>query len=283
MIKINKILFPTDFSDTSQNAFRYALWFASKFKADIELLHVIFPDAEPMDFPVAVASATKDKIETAKHMMKMLVETSLVQIQTGHQLEYMPDVRPEIKVGTPVYLISETALAKNVDLIIMGTQGEHSTLERVVGSVTTATLNRSHCPVLVVPEAAKYERINTVVYAADLLETDPYHIWETGKLLNAFSPILRVVHIVKDLNEKRPFSMKDLESFFAGRELPLQITFHTFGSNDVIKELDDFADAWEADLMVMHKPKRSFFEKLFHKSVTSKETFHTHVPLFVIK
>ncbi len=283
MIKINKILFPTDFSDTAQNAFRYALWFASKYKADIDLLHVVYPDAEPMDFPVMVARATKEKMEAAKQMMRLFVETSLAQVQAGHQLEYMPDIQPEVKLGAPANLISETAMTKNTDLIIMGTQGEHSTLEKVVGSVTTATLNRAHCPVLVVPESAKHEKISTVAYAADLLETDPYHIWETGKLLDVFFPILRVVHIVKDPNEKRPFSMEDLESFFEGRELALQITFHTFGSENVINELDDFASAWDVDLMVMHKPRRPFFEKLFHKSITSKETFHTHVPLLVIK
>ena len=283
MIKISKILFPTDFSEAAQNAFRYALWFANKYKADIELLHVVYPDAEPMDFPVLVARATKEKMETAKQMMKVFVETSLAQIQAGHQLEYIPNVQPEIKMGGPANLIAETATTKNADFIIMGTQGEHSAMEKAIGSVTTATLNKAHCPVLVVPEAAKYEKINTVAYAADLRETDPYHIWETGKLLNIFSPILRIVHIVKDPQEKRPFSMEDLERFFTGRDLGLQITFHTFGSDDVIQELDDFANAWEVDLMVMHKPRRLFFEKLFHRSVTTKEAFHTHVPLLVIK
>lgn len=283
MIKINKILFPTDFSETSQNAFRYALWFANKYKADIDLLHVVYPDAEPMDFPVMVASATKEKIEAAQQMLKIFVDRGLVQVQAGHQLGYLPAVKPEVKMGLPANLIAETALTKNVDIIIMGTQGEHSTMEKVIGSVTTATLKKGHCPVLVVPEEAKHEKINTVAYAADLLDTDPYHIWETAKLLNLFNPILRVVHIVKDPNEKRPFSMEDMKSFFAGRDLALQVTFHTFGADNVISELEDFAAAWEVDLMVMHKPKRPFFEKLFHHSITSKETFRTHIPLLVIK
>ena len=283
MIKINKILFPTDFSETAQNAFRYALWFASKCKADIDLLHVVYPDAAPMDFPVMVAQTTKQKIDMTKQLLKVFVETCLAQVQAGHLLEYLPDVQPEVKLGTPASLITETALTNNSGLIVMGTQGEHSALEKVVGSVTTATLNRAPCPVLVVPESAKHEKINSVAYATDLLKTDPYHIWETGKLLEAFSPVLRVVHVVKDVNEKRPYSMEDLKSFFKYHELSMQITFHTFGSDNVVKELDDFAHAWDVDLMVMHKPRRSFFEKLFHKSITSKEVFQTKVPLLVIK
>ncbi len=283
MIKLHKILFPTDFSETAQNAFRYALWFANKYQADIELLHVVYPDAEPMDFPVMVASATKGKMEAAQQMLKMFVERGLTQVQAAHQLAYLPVVNPEIKMGVPVSLIAERALTKNVDMIIMGTQGEHSTMEKVLGSVTTATLKKAKCPVLVVPESVRHEKINAVAYAADLLDTDPYHIWETAKLLNVFYPILRIVHIVKDINEKRPYSMDDLKSFFAGRDLALQITFHTFGAESVVQELESFAEAWDIDLIVMHKPRRPFFEKLFHRSITARETFHTHVPLLIIK
>ena len=236
-----------------------------------------------MDFPVLVAHTTKEKMEAAKQMIQIFVDTGLTQVQAGHQLEHIPNVKSEVKMGNPANLIAETAMTKNVDLIIMGTQGEHTTMERVFGSVTTTTLNKSHCSVLVIPESITQHKINTVAYAADLRETDPYHIWETGKFLDQFFPILRVVHIVKDPLEKRPFNMEDLEKFFEGRDLALQITFHTFGSDNIIAELDDFAKAWEVDLMVMHKPRRPFFEKLFHKSITSKEAFKTHVPLLVIK
>lgn len=151
MIKINKILFPTDFSEAAQNAFRYAIWFADKYRASIELIHVVYPEDEPMDFPVVVARATKEKMETAFQMMQVFVDTSLAQVQAAHQLENVPNIQSETMIGIPSVLVPEVAMNDHADLIVMGTQGEHSSVERAVGSVTTAVLKKAHCPVLVVP------------------------------------------------------------------------------------------------------------------------------------
>ncbi len=282
MKKIKSILFPTDFSETSQNAFRYALWFADKCGADIDLLHVVYPEAEPMDFPVVVARATKDKIETAKQMIKIFFASGMAQVEVGHQLEKMPDVRPSVEMGVASVVISEVAKEKGADLIIMGTQGEHNSFERTLGSVSTAVLRKVACQVILVPAGAKFKNIDTVAYATDLAEADPYHIWETGKLMDPFRPIIRVVHVRRE-GEKRPLKMQDIKAFFENRTPALQITYHDFTSDNVVTELDDFAKGWDVDLMVMYKPRRSFFERIFHRSVTKKETFHTHVPLLILK
>ncbi len=282
MKKINSILFPTDFSEASQNAFRYALWFADKCGADIDLLHVVYPEAEPMDFPVVVARATKDKIATARQMMKVFLETSLVRVQAAHELEKMPDVRPDTSVGIASMVIPEVVKTNAVDMVIMGTQGEHNSVEKTFGSVTTAVMNNVDCPVLVIPTETKLERIDTVAYATDLEEADPYHIWETCKLLSPFHPIMRIVHVRQE-GEHRPLNMQDIKAFFDGRKPTLQVTFHDFTGDDVVKELDDFTKAWDVDVMVMYKPHRNFIERMFHKSLTKKETFHTHVPLLVLR
>ncbi len=282
MKKIKSILFPTDFSETSQNAFRYALWFADKCGADIDLLHVVYPEAEPMDFPVVVARATKDKIGTAQQMMKVFFASGMAQVEAAHQLKEMPDVRPSVELGVASTVIADIAKEKESDLIIMGTQGEHHSFERAFGSVSTAVLRKAACPVILVPAGAKFKNIDTIAYATDLAEADPYHIWETGKLMAPFSPIIRVVHVRKE-GEKKPLEMRDIEAFFEGRIPALQITYHDFTSDNVVAELDDFAKGWKVDLMVMYKPHRNFFERLFHHSVTKEETFRTHVPLLILK
>jgi len=64
MKKITKILVPTDFSDNALNAFRYAIWFADQYEAAIHLVHVIYPSAEPLDYPSLAAQAAQQRIET---------------------------------------------------------------------------------------------------------------------------------------------------------------------------------------------------------------------------
>ena len=60
MQTIKRILFPTDFSAASQNAFRHCILVADKYGADIQMLHVIFPEYEALDLPVMAAQATKE-------------------------------------------------------------------------------------------------------------------------------------------------------------------------------------------------------------------------------
>src|SRR6266567_6656994 len=45
ILRLNKILVPIDFSDTSKKAFHYALRFAEQFGCEIVLLHVVEPES----------------------------------------------------------------------------------------------------------------------------------------------------------------------------------------------------------------------------------------------
>lgn len=52
------------------------------------------------------------------------------------------------KVGKAAETIAQTAVEGNFDLIIMGTQGENSLANRVMGSVVTGVMARCETPVL---------------------------------------------------------------------------------------------------------------------------------------
>ena len=66
MKKIQNILVPTDFSDNALNAFRYAVWFADHYQADIHVVHVVYPIAEPLDYPAMAAQMMQQRMDTAK-------------------------------------------------------------------------------------------------------------------------------------------------------------------------------------------------------------------------
>ena len=127
MKKSKKILFPTDFSAPASNAFRYALSLADKLEANIEILHVVFPEAEPLDFPVLVAQSTQMRLDSAKEQLKQFVDIGLTQMV--QQLKNAPSISSDIELGTPSRIIANTALRDDVDLNIMGTKGVKSNLE----------------------------------------------------------------------------------------------------------------------------------------------------------
>lgn len=283
MKKIDKILVPTDFSHTAQKACYYALWFADHYEAEIEILHVIYPESEPLDFPVMVTRMTQKKVEVSRTRMQDFVKTHLAKVQVLHPLKHDPKIEYDVEVGTPGRMIADVARRDDVDLIIMGTQGEHSRIEQIFGSVAMHSLNKAPCSVLIVPEHAQVERLDKVVYAVDLREADPYHIWELGKLLSPFNIILRVVHVREKPNENHPLSIGDLMQFFQEHAPTLQIEFQEIIGKRVTDELVELTENWEADLLVMHKLERGFLEGLFHKSRTQEAALHASTPLLVLK
>jgi nucleotide-binding universal stress UspA family protein len=280
---IKKILFPTDFSETAQNAFRYCIGLADKYQAPIEMLHVVFPEYEALDLPVMAAQATKERVELAQALMKSFVETGLAQVQASSALEHLPVIHSSVEIGTPGNVIVEIARRDEVDLIVMGTRGEHSALEHLFGSVTTAVVKKAPCHVWVVPEDSRLRQIDIVAYASDLQEGDPYHIWEAGKILDPFSPILHCVHVNKESSTERVLDFASLSAFFEHHAPALKIDFHALSGTSVEESVGEFVDTYDVDLLVMYTAQHHWLDRLFRKSYTRSMAFATRVPLFILK
>jgi nucleotide-binding universal stress UspA family protein len=283
MDAINKILVPTDFSDTAQNAFRYALMLADKFEADIELLHVIYPEYEALDLPVMAAQATKEKAAAAGEVIKEFVELGLTQLHATGQLSGIPTIKSDVEIGTPASLIADVARRDEVELIVMGTRGTHNALDRFWGSVTTAVVEHAHCHVWVVPEHAPYSDINVAGFATNLGDADPYHIWEYGKLLAPFRPVLRCAHVNLDNSLDSTLDIAGLSRFFDNHAPSLQISFHSLEGETVIDGLETFIESFEIDVLAMYAPQHTWWERLFRRSETKNMALHSKIPLLMLK
>lgn len=283
MQMIKKILFPTDFSATAQNAFRHCILLADKYGADIHMLHVIFPEYEALDLPVMAAQATKEKAEAARAIMKSMVETALAQVQAASEMERLPNIRADVEIGAAGKLIGEIARREGADLIVMGTKGEHNVLERVFGSVTTAVIDKAPCHIWIVPEEAIFDKIDIVAYASDLQEADPYHIWEVGKILEPFSPVIHCVHVNKDSSVERAINFASLGAFFEHHAPALQISFHPLSGPSVEEALEEYIRTYDVDILVMYAPQHPWVSRMFRKSYTKTMALETDVPLLVLK
>ena len=283
---IKKILVPTDFSDCAYNATRFAVLFADKYAEPltIELLTVVYPEAEPVDFPTFSESATRQKVEWANHNIKEFSDTILAQLQPNHTLQRVPHFQSCVEIGTtPSSVISRMAQENDVDIVIMGTQGENSAIGQLLGTTASGTIRKSEKPTLVIPEGYKMPEVIKLSYATDLTTTDPYHIWELSKFFEPFSIIMRVIHINNEtLQEKTEISMKNLESFFAEQLPSLQITFHNIPGTDVAEGLKEFNEEWDINLLVLYRKHRGFFDRLFHKSVTKQVVLQPEIPTLII-
>lgn len=130
-----KILVPTDFSPSAQEAVDYASRLAHACGARLIFLHVeAVPDIPGADDDVADANLPvleKRLEEVTPHMRGMHYEHRLV---TGH----------------PSEAILRVADKEQVDLVVMGLKGQTDAPDKPMGAVAEAVVQRATLPVLLI-------------------------------------------------------------------------------------------------------------------------------------
>jgi len=141
VIKTGKILAPTDLSDLSRPALRYALELAIERRAAVIVYHVIGEDSDWL--------ASDDKLNPANALLPQQRER-LHAFITEHFAGMMDQVELTeiVEAGVPYNKIVEKAQSENADLIVMSTHGRTGFQQVLLGSVTAKVVARAGCPVL---------------------------------------------------------------------------------------------------------------------------------------
>ena len=136
MIHIKKILYPTDFSSYSNQAYFHAIALAKTHGASLTVLFVYNPDA------TTTPGFQGDEQAARRYWQE--------------QLEQIRPVDPHIPVshvllqGDPASEIVRYGRDANVDLIVMGTHGRTGLVHMLLGSVAEKVVRKAPCPVLTV-------------------------------------------------------------------------------------------------------------------------------------
>lgn len=145
MLAIKRILVPVDFSDCSQKALDYALSFADRFDARIELIHVYEPPFDLGDVPVQVGDAPPQPIgDYIRFQVKEHLDRMLATCPDGIAIS------GKMVTGRVDHEVVRIAEESDADLIIMGTHGRTGLSRFFLGSVAERVLRRATCPVLTV-------------------------------------------------------------------------------------------------------------------------------------
>ena len=148
MLKIDRILCPIDFSESSVNAYDYAQSLAWHYEASLWLLHVI-DTLSPYPFYTIP--------ETYLEVCRELRADAEQQLQEFARTHTRVGVRSEccVQDGIVADAIIDLAEAQSMSLIVMGTHGLRGADRRLLGSVTDKVLRKAHCPVLAVRKPAR--------------------------------------------------------------------------------------------------------------------------------
>jgi universal stress protein A len=150
-IRLQEILLPTDFSDYSAAATKYACELATKFDAELHLLHTLETHLAStpnfglgLDLPKYVSES------------RAAAEKSLAGVLDPKWAEGRSVVKAMVE-GSPKVEIVAYARKHQIDLIVLATHGRSGLAHVLMGSVAESVVRTAPCPVLTVrPEGHQF-------------------------------------------------------------------------------------------------------------------------------
>lgn len=144
-MQIERILWPTDFSENAALALPYVTSLAEKYGAEVHILYVL------KDYPafgVHYGDYDPADLEKMRQWEKKTAEARLDEI-CERFLKACPLFFRHIGVGDPAQEILRTIDSESIDLVIMASRGHESHFD--FGSVADRVLKCTTVPVVLIP------------------------------------------------------------------------------------------------------------------------------------
>jgi nucleotide-binding universal stress UspA family protein len=266
-----KIVVPTDFSDCSKIAVRFAVAIARQVQAELILLHVL-PSLGPTIGRTPSAPFKQQLLEwTEKQFSQLEAEIATDGLVLSHQVAYGAGVENVMEPYTQTHAI---------DLVIMGSKGASGLKKILFGSNTVGVINHSSIPVIVVPENAANRPITHLVYASDLknIEQEVAYLLPYARL---FQAVIKIIH-VPPLEYLDHIDTENLLHTLRQQTGYQAIEVELLKGEDIATVIEHYAAASHGEMLAMFTHHTSFLEQLFRHSLTREIAWHNQVALLVI-
>jgi len=275
---MKRILVPTDFSDASLPAYKFAVDLAAKTGAEIFVMHAIaLPllqettfGIQPLPFDAELRNQQEGKAAMA--FERLLRAYPAKGILHFHAVE--GDVVPGIRS-----LIEEI----HPDLVVIGTHGAHPLDDFFAGSTAGRTARLSSVPVVAVPTAISLESIKNIVLP-NALELDQgdlmKHVAELQGIFHAKLHILLIntpLHFHSD--EQARQELERFASYYSLSNYTLNCRNHPQESNGIMAFMDEIG----ADMLVMATHGRKGLARLLKGSIAESLLYTVDRPVWIWK
>lgn len=271
------ILVPTDFSKLSQVAIEYAVSMANHLNGSVTLLHVMDNFVKPTraSLQEEAKAISREASVLAKQRFEPVLKEAEKLNKTGNPI--VVKIRKGRSFSNTVRLFAKR---NDMELIVMGTKGASGLSKYVLGSNTVSVMEASRIPVLAIPSRARFTNFKNIIYAADLKYLE-HEIGILKPYLKALDATLHVLHVCDKTKseEELQIEVKSILKQVDYRKSTVKIK----SGKPIDKVIDSYVKELKADMVAMFTHKRTAYEKLFHRSVTKKMAFQSHVPLLAFK
>lgn len=276
---MKKILIPTDFSDNAYGALAYAAQLYAEEDCTFFLLHSYTPAIYQSEYvlhsPGQIGLGDIYRIDS-EDGLKQFRERAISEFNNPkHRFE----THSAFRVLTEA--IGSLVEEREIDLIVMGTQGATGAKELFLGSNTVHAIKRAKCPILAIPFPYQFKSPAKILFPTDYeIDYRPNLFRELFFIADLHKAAIEVVHIRQN---HEPDAEQDTNKGKLVHLLSdLEHHFHEMPDQGIIEAIHNLQATYDIDLLVMVRNKHTFLENLFSKPVINQIGFHTAIPFLVL-
>ncbi|WP_413532724.1 universal stress protein [Empedobacter brevis] len=272
---MKKILFPTDFSETANNAFLYALNLAKSIDAQVFVLHVY-------ELPLITGSLSAGLIQNVYETVELGSFDSfkdnipqLRQIADENGLNEIP-IKFILEEGNLLYILREIINEEKIDYVVMGTDGNSGIEKMFFGSNTINAITSMKIPILSIPHGMSFKGFKNIGFTTVFDQKDKDALKYLVEIANRHHGKIHCMHVSKNgkYNEQ---ALKEWQNEFANDP----VVFEIYDNSDPVDAVLDFINEKEIDLLTVVSRNKGFFDKIFSPGFTKKIANKNITPLFV--
>lgn len=278
---MKNILLPTDFSENSWNAIKYAIHFFENIECHFYLLHVNrFENIAVNDTALMLDVEVIDRlyIKPSKQKLRdLLRQISKLNIHhKNHKFYTLTDF------GFFIESIRKQVDEKEIDFIVMGTKGASGLEKIILGSNTADVITKVKCNMIAVPENAEFVPPKEIALPTDFSLSHGLQVLQPiSEILESFNSTLRILHIKKtkaELNNDQKASKELLEDYFNHNPY----TFHFLSNKKVEDAIQCFVESRDIDMICMVAKNLNYFQQILFHSKVEEISYHTDIPVMVL-
>lgn len=273
--KIDRIVVPTDFSETAYVAIDHAVDLAKKFDAEIILIHVLETGAYQGIFSPSKKTEYSELEEAQK---KLQEDAHKLEKETGI------NVAQEVVRGRIHEEIVRIANENDADMIVMGTHGSSGWEEFFVGSNAFKVVTQTGCPILTIQGQATDPECKNIILPLDTTAETRQKVPYAAAMAKKFGSTVHMAALISDdtAEVRHDFEIKNkhIKDFFEREGVEFTESY-LVGTNLATMTMN-FAESKGGNLIVMMTEQESNLTGFLMGPFAQQIVNHSKIPVLSI-
>jgi nucleotide-binding universal stress UspA family protein len=275
---MNKILIPTDFSLTSEKAYKMAATFAASTGAELIFLHIITKEKRKrlsVVFASVANIASYDTTEEIAVATKMLEAISLNPLFKGLivSTKLISDTSEDIPTA-----IATFEEENEIDLVIVGTDIGRTTRKNYAPMIVRI----AKCPVITVDQNVEENiALKNLLLATDFENVNYKFMDKVWAIQDCFNSKLTVLYVnTRNFFKDTQKIEKEYNLFVSKYELE-NTELVIFNDHNLENGVLNYVERLKPDMLIMSTHGRTGLATLFNKSHAEYVVGHAQLPVYV--